>query len=171
MTTKEKPIDVIIRSETANDGPPIHTLLTEAFPEPVEAPLVDRLRADGDLVYSLVAERAGRIVGYAGFSVMIAPFRALGLGPVAVAEGERRQGIAAALILEGLKMARADTWHAVFVLGSPSYYSRFGFSVDAAAGFESRYAGPYLMALGLREKGLPQSSGRVDYAPAFASVD
>jgi putative acetyltransferase len=83
---------------------------------------------------------------------MRAPFRALGLAPVSVLPDRQRSGIGSALIL-----------------GSPAFYRRFGFDPDLARGFQSPYAGPYLMALPLRGA-LPATSGAVAYAPAFAAL-
>ncbi len=101
------------------------------------------------------------------FSRMSAPFRALGLAPVAVLPDWRRNGIAARLIEDGIKQAQKDNWVGIIVLGEPGYYKRFGFSVAKAEKFESPYAGPYLMALALQGNDLPCQSGRIDYAPAF----
>jgi putative acetyltransferase len=50
--------DVLIRPEVATDAAAIATLLREAFEGPDEAALVDRLRADGDMVLALVAVTA-----------------------------------------------------------------------------------------------------------------
>ena len=65
---------------------------------------------------------------------------------------------------------RADGWEAVFVLGDPAYYERFGFSVAAAAGFASPYAGPYFMALGLNDGIIAPRTGRLAYARAFQDL-
>ena len=129
-----------------------------------------QLRKDGDAVISLIAVEGGNVVGHVMFSRMSAPFRALGLAPVSVDPHWRNQGIAARLIEEGLKQAKATGWEGIFVVGDPAYYQRFGFSANAAEGFESPYAGPYLMVLALNEDGLPSRSGRIDYAPAFSSL-
>ncbi|MGZ8361809.1 MAG: GNAT family N-acetyltransferase, partial [Allosphingosinicella sp.] len=135
---------VILRPEQPADRAAIAALVEHAFGQPDEARLIARLRADGDLVLSLVADDGGTILGHVALSLMAAPFRALGLAPVAVAPGHQRQGIAAALIREALDRARADGWGGVFVLGDPAYYRRFGFSPDLASGFDSPYAGRYL---------------------------
>jgi putative acetyltransferase len=160
-----------IRSELPGDLQFLHSILLDAFPGPDEARLVDRLRDNRDLVYSLVATRDNLIIGYAGFSKLVAPFRALGLAPVAVAENSRRQGVAEALITKGLELARLEGWQGVFVYGNPNYYERFGFSTEMARKYQSPYAGPYLMALGLQTNGLPTLEGHIDYAPAFAGMD
>ena len=68
-----------IRLEAPGDYSAIRDVVTAAFGRAVEADLVDRLRAEGDSVISLVAVESGRIVGHVLFSRMIAPFRALGL--------------------------------------------------------------------------------------------
>lgn len=158
---------MILRPETPSDFPAVHRLHAACFETGAEAGLVDRLREDGDAVISLVAEIEGAVAGHVMFSRMRAPFPALGLAPVSVAAPWRRRAIAARLIEAGLDRAREAGWRGVFVLGDPAYYSRFGFSAEAAAGFESPYAGPYLMALSLDGEPLPAGSGRVDYAPAF----
>ena len=159
-----------IRTEIPADRDAIHAIHCAAFPTVAEADLVDRLRADGDAMVSLVAVESGTIVGHVMFSRMAAPFRALGLAPVAVLEAHRRKGIAARLIEEGLKRAAQDGWEGVFVLGDYHYYGRFGFTAEAAAPFVSPYAGPHFMALALNAKTLPARSGRVDYASAFAAL-
>jgi putative acetyltransferase len=159
-----------LRAEQVGDRQAIRDLHAACFPTVAEADLVERLHDAGDIAISLVAEEEGRSVGHALFSPVTAPFRALGLAPVAVAEGSRRQGIAARLIEQGLARAKEAGWEGVFVLGEPRYYERFGFSVESAAGFASPYAGPYFMALAL-QGALPHHAGRVDYAPAFATLD
>ena len=141
-----------------------------AFPTPAEADLVDQLRLDGDAIISLVAVDGNDVMGHVLFSTMTAPFKALGLAPVSVESGMRRRGIAARLIEEGIRDAKSAGWEAIFVLGDPAYYQRFGFSAKEAELFNSPYAGPYLMVLALNEGGLPASSGRVEYAPAFAAL-
>jgi putative acetyltransferase len=160
---------MIVRPERADQEGAIRRLLVEAFPTPAEADLVERLRREGDARIALVAVEQDRILGHALFSAMSAPFPSLGLAPVAVVPDRRRQGIAAALIEEGIRRSREAGFAAVFVLGDPAYYGRFGFRSDAAAGFASPFAGPALMALDLNGAGLPLRTGPVAYAPAFSS--
>jgi putative acetyltransferase len=52
---------------------------------------------------------------------------------------------------------------AVFVLGNPAYYGRFGFRADHPSGFESPYVGPHLMALALGRGEWPANSGKLGY--------
>ena len=159
-----------IRFEIKTDFTDVRDLHLSAFPAAEESDLVDALRRDGDAVLSLVATDSG-VIGHVMFSRMKAPFKALGLAPVAVLVDYRRQGIADGLIRAGLVQAKRDGWEAVFVLGSPDYYTRFGFDVALAAGFQSPYAGPYLMVLALQDSGLPTTVGEVSYARAFDELD
>lgn len=159
-----------IRHEAEADAAAIRRLLARSFPTAAEADLVERLRAEGDLMLALVAEDAGEVVGYAAFSVMSAPFVAVGLAPVAVDVDNRRKGIATAMILTGLGELRAIGVEAAFVLGEPAYYTRFGFDAAAAAGFETPYAGPFFMVASLAASKLPASTGAVAYPAAFADL-
>ncbi len=160
-----------IRLETEADLLGIRAIEEQAFSTRMEADLVDRLRADGDLVFSLVALVDDAIVGHAVFSRMRMPAATLGLGPVAVLTRHRRRGIAANLIREGLRRAREEGWKGVFVVGNADYYSRFGFDSALAAGFASLYAGPHLLALALQSDGLPSDAGSLEYPAAFAALE
>ena len=55
----------------------VRKLLTASFPTPAEADLVERLRADHDLLLALIAWDASGIAGYVAFSQMHAPFVAV----------------------------------------------------------------------------------------------
>jgi putative acetyltransferase len=159
-----------LRDESSGDHDAIRKLHLTSFPRPGEADLVDQLRRDGDVVISLIAIEGGTLTGHVVFSKMAAPFRALGLGPVAVLPDWRRRGIAAALVREGIKRAGYEGWAGIFLLGDPNYYRRFGFESKHADGFESPYAGPHFMALPLNSDELPLRFGRIDYAPAFSAL-
>jgi putative acetyltransferase len=162
---------MIVRAETPSDIAAIRATEEAAFRRLGEARLVDELRSAGDATLSLVAVEDERVVGHVMFSRTEAPFRALGLGPVAVVPDRQHEGIGRRLIREGLARAQADGWQGVFVLGDPAYYRRFGFDVVRAGGFRSRYAGPYLMVVALGTDDLPTRSGRIEYAPAFAGLE
>ena len=159
--------EYLIRPETDGDREGIAGLLLAAFPTSFEARLVQQLRKDCDVVFSLVAVEASDVIGHALFSRLRAPNAALSLAPVAVATS-RRRGIAAAMIEAGLERARAEWWAAVVVLGDPSYYRRFGFGREAVRRMSCRYAGPGLMGLGLSGAGL--EGPRIEHASAFSSI-
>lgn len=161
---------MLIRDEQPADAAAIRALLEIVFPQPDEAKLVDQLRRDGDVAVSLVAVENGAPVGHVLLSPMTAPFRAVGLAPLAVAPHRQGAGIGGQLVRAALARAKADGWQGVFVVGDPDYYRRFGFEPELAAGFASPYAGPYLMALALGPA-LPTTTGEVAYAPAFAGLE
>lgn len=159
-----------VRAEVPADRPAVRHVLETAFARRDEANLVDRLRADGDAAFSLVAITEVGVAGHVLFSPMTAPFRALALAPVAVLPERQRSGIGSALVREGLRRAGSQGWRAVFVLGEPAYYRRFGFDAEPARGFASPFAGPFLMVLPLGGP-LPARSGALVHAPAFAAVE
>ena len=94
---------------------------------------------------------------------------ALSLAPVAVLPQAQGRGIGAALIRGGLARAGRAGWHAVFVLGDPAYYARFGFSVEAASGYDCAYAGAHFMVLRLADAPIP-ATGRIAYPAPFAAL-
>ena len=157
-----------IRHERVDEIDAIRRLLIAAFGGPAEAKLVDGLREDGALALAPVAEDAGDAVGYVAYSPLKSPSRALALAPLAVMPGRQREGIGAALIAEALRHVRAGGWGFVFVVGAPDYYGRFGFTPEAAAGFDCLYAGPYFMALQLSDD--PVGAAPVIYSERFAAT-
>jgi putative acetyltransferase len=162
-------VNTTLRTAGPEDHAAIRRVHLEAFPTAAEADLVERLRRDGDAAVELVADHDGAAIGHVMLSAMQAPFPALGLGPVGVLAAHRGQGVAERLIRNALRRAREGGWRAVFVLGDPAYYRRFGFRAEHAAGFECAWSGPCLMALPL-EGTMPATRGRIDYAPAFADL-
>jgi putative acetyltransferase len=159
-----------IRDESPQDRQAIYQVISSAFGQSAEAKLVEKLRIAGDSVISLVAEEGGQIIGHVLLSRMEAPFRALALAPVSVVPTRQRCGIGSALIKEAVNRARSEGWAAIFVLGDPKYYERFGFDRDAAAAFNSPYAGPHFMILKLSPS-LAATTGELHHAPAFAGLE
>lgn len=159
---------VEITPETEADRRAIHLLTSTAFGQTAEADLIDALRAEGALALSLTARLGRAYLGQVAFSQLGAPFPAWALAPVSVRKCCRGQGIAAALIREGIARARAAGIAALFVLGDPKYYARFGFSARAARGFDCPWSGPYLQLLPL--SGAPLGTGALHYAAAFSAL-
>ena len=162
---------LIIRAERADDKDAIRAITAAAFAgEPhsdgSEPAIIDRLRADGDLVLSLVAEEDGRIIGHCAFSrVTISDGAAewYGLGPVSVLPERQGRRVGAQTIRHGLRELASLGARGVVLLGDPAYYRRFGFEPDSAL----TYPGPppqYFQRLVLA--GQPPT-GVVRYAKAF----
>jgi putative acetyltransferase len=160
-----------IRAEQSDDAVSIASLVALAFKgvrhsNGNEAQIVDRLRDEGMLTISLVAEEGWDILGHVAFSPVTIEDRTpgwFGLGPVAVTPGRQRHGIGAALIEAGLAKLHQLGAGGCVVLGEPTYYVRFGFAHDPALA----YPGPppkYLQRLVFAGEA---PRGRVRYAAAF----
>jgi putative acetyltransferase len=159
-----------VRDESPRDWKAVYQVVSSAFGQSAEAELVKELRETGDSVVSLVADEDGQIVGHVLLSKMDAPFPALALAPVSVIPTRQRSGIGSALVKRAVNRARSEGWAAIFVLGDPNYYERFGFDSEAAAGFTSPYAGRHFMVLKL-SLSLPATTGELRHAPAFVALD
>ena len=132
-------VPLTIRPETPADREAISEVTKAAFEtlaisDHTEQFIVEALRAAGALTVSLVAERAGQVVGHIAFSpVTIADGTPgwCGLGPVSVLPAYQRQGIGSALIREGLAELRRLGARGCCLVGHPDYYPRFGFEHPA----------------------------------------
>lgn len=129
---------MLIRPEQPTDQTAIDRVTERAFAarshtNHAEAAIVRALREDGDLTVSLVAHVGGRLAGHIAFSPITIDGRHrnwFGLGPLAVHPDEQRRGIGSALVGRGLEALRARAAAGCVVLGSPDFYSRFGFTSD-----------------------------------------
>jgi putative acetyltransferase len=165
---------IVIRPER-DERHRIFAIHAAAFGREDEAVLVDRLREDRDILLSLMAVDDGEAVGNVILSRMDAeadgvPIRAVALAPIGVLPARQKQGIGGELVRSAIEWARDTGQDAIFLLGDPGYYGRFGFSAEMAAPFASPYAGPYLQALFPGKAFQLPKSGRADYAPAFAAL-
>ncbi|MGK2285218.1 GNAT family N-acetyltransferase [Pedomonas sp. V897] len=138
-----------IRQTTADDRPEIETLLDAAFGPDRHTRTAYRLREGSVPVAELcfVARREdGQCGGHLCGSIEFWPIEvacrtsgrvltALLLGPIAVAEECRGQGLGGQLIQRGLETAERLGYPLVILVGDPEYYSRFGFSNAATGGW------------------------------------
>jgi putative acetyltransferase len=163
-----------IRPEGPADTDAIRRVLEAAFPTPAEARLVERLRASGHLLISLVAEEDGIIVGHIAFSPVgvdgaTVEGTGVGLAPLAVLPDHQRRGIGSRLIRDGLEACERAGYGFVVVLGAPALYRRFGFDRADRRGLGNEYdAGEEFMALELRQGAIPEAGGIVRFGPEFA---
>jgi putative acetyltransferase len=160
----------MIRHAAPADHPAIRAVISAAFGQADEADLVERLRADGDVVFELVEEDEGEIVGHILYSRLWADNVNLyaALAPLAVRPDRQRAGVGKRLTRASLDAAREFGAYAVIVLGHPDYYPKFGFSPQAAAKVSSPYsASPAFMALALEDGALDEPV-LVAYPAAFS---
>jgi putative acetyltransferase len=168
---------VIIRLENAvraGDCAAIRSVNQSAFGGSDEADLVDKLRAAGDALLSLVAEVNGRVAGHALFSriwneMPARPVPAVALAPVAVLPEHQNQGMGRRLIRHGLDWLRGRGEEIIVVVGHPGYYPRFGFSSEMAQSLEAPFsvAPEAFMAMELIPGALDGIRGKLRYPASF----
>ena len=164
-----------VRPERPDDAPAVRRIHEAAFLQPDEADLVDALRRGADYI-GLVAERDGAVVGHIAFSPMTfdarPDLRVSGLAPMAVLPEHQRGGVGSALVRDGLAACQRAGVDAVFVLGHPIYYPRFGFTPAADRGIASTYDVPReaFRVTELRAGALHGVSGIVRYHAAFDAL-
>jgi len=165
----------VIRDEAAGDAPAVRAVLEEAFASPLEAGIVDALRAACSDRLSLVAEGDGGIVGHILFTpaeidAAEGVLRGYGLAPMAVRPAWQRRGIGSALIAEGTRRLRDAGVPYVIVLGHPEYYPRFGFERASRHGVRCQWPGvpdEAFMLLVLDPAVAPRLAGLARYRPEF----
>ena len=173
----------LVRPSTPEDVGPIRALTAAAFAsathsappadgtdDPGEAALVVWLLEDPTAIpeLSLVAEQDGELVGHViGSRGHVDDVPAVGVGPVSVHPDRQGQGVGSTLMSAVLGAARALDEPVVVLLGSPEYYSRFGFGAASALGIAAPDPewGDYFQALALGTGPVP--SGTFRYAEPF----
>ena len=162
-----------LRPEQVGDRAQISELVRRAFDNRAEEPnLVDLIRERGNARLATVAEDAGVLVGYVLASplnlVPRSPLNCLAIAPVAVIPERQGEGIGSQLIHHAIDLARDDGIDALFLLGHPSYYPRFGF---APTHIGNEYgATDAFMALELRKGCLDGISATAKYVKEFSDV-
>ena len=128
--------DLTIRLEKREDRNAIWQLTKDAFDgRPYaggdEQDVIDRLRAAGALVVSLVAMEGDTLVGQASFSpaeLSSGKGTWFALGPISVAPDHQGRGIGGKLIEAGIEAIGKLRASGCILTGDPSYYSRHGFA-------------------------------------------
>ena len=162
-----------IRTETPADFEAIRAVHAEAFaPSPVEAKLVDDLRADGALVTDLclVATEGDAVIGHIAFSraTLDSGHEILVLAPMGVLPQYQRQAVGMQLIGQSMRRAVLTDFPLVSVLGHPEYYPRFGFEPARPLGLDPPFdvSDQAWMARKL-PRYTEEARGTVRYAQAF----
>lgn len=167
-----------VREEQPGDAAEIASITRAAFQSigedgRAEVRILDALRGD-PATLSLVVERPGTLIGHALFTRIEllgdADWSAMALGPVSVRPSQQRSGVGRKLIEAGIERCRASGHSALFVLGDPEYYARFGFAPAAKHGFSATFDAPVnaFQVLALHEGSLTGRSGELRYDDAFS---
>jgi putative acetyltransferase len=132
---------MMIRAYLPGDMAAVRQVVTEAFGDEGEtvAALTDDLRV-GHARAELVAELDGAVVGHVLLSrswvdARKALVEVLVLSPLSVAPSHQRRGVGTALLEAAVARARELGAPAVFLEGSPAYYSGRGFEPATPRGF------------------------------------
>lgn len=172
---------MIIRPETKEDFGQIYDLVKTAFQtakvaDGDEQDFVNRLRAGGNYIpeLALVAEKNDRLIGHIMLTKTCVinenstdkdyKFEALLLAPLAVLLEHRDQGVGSRLVNASMALAKDLGHSAVFLVGDPAYYHRFGFKPTAPYGIRPKSDIPeqYVMVHELVPDALNGVNGTVD---------
>jgi putative acetyltransferase len=174
---------VRVRQERPDDVDAIRAEQAAAFRRPgapdgevpMEAPLVDELRADAQAwipELSLVAvDTDDRVVAHVVCSrAWVGDGRqpVLGLGPIGVLPDLQGDGIGSALVRAAIAKAEERHEPLIGLLGNPAYYRRFGFvpSTDHGIDPPDPTWGEFFQVRPLADHE-PTITGTFRYAPAF----
>ncbi|MGA2003831.1 MAG: N-acetyltransferase [Terriglobales bacterium] len=163
---------ILIRDEEPCDREQARKVNEAAFGRSDEADLIDRLRVEGAVLLSLVAEVDGQIIGHILFSRMTVetaqkPVAAVSLAPMAVLPQHQGRKVGSQLVRRGLARLCDRGEHIVIVVGHKQYYPRFGFSSEKARKLASPFPPEAFMALELSDDALAGIQGAVRYPSAF----
>jgi putative acetyltransferase len=164
-----------IRPEETSDADGIRALNRAAFQGEAEASLVDLLRERGRNIVSLVAVENEHVVGQVLFTEVsitpVAPFKGVGLAPMAVLPSWQNRGIVTQLGHKGLALCRELGYDFAVVLGHTQFYPRFGFKKASDFGIGNDYDldDPF-MALEFKPGVLGSFMGVVHYVPEFSET-
>ena len=168
---------MIIRQENPSEFQEIYDLVKVAFQtakvaDGNEQDYVNKLREGSNYIpeLALVAEADGRIVGHimltkTYITAVDSKFEELLLAPLSVALEYRNRGVGSKLVLESFDLAKKLGYKAVFVVGDPAYYGRFGFKSITLFGIKHYppIPDPYVMAYELTPGALSDVTGTCNF--------
>jgi predicted N-acetyltransferase YhbS len=124
--------ELTLVNETAANAAEIEALLNRAFGPGRFAKVSERVREIADFApeLSFCAIEAGKVVGVVRmWRIKVADQPAVFLGPLAVEESERRNGLGAQLVERACQAAKAAGEPAVLLVGDVPYFHRVGFAI------------------------------------------
>lgn len=177
-------MNIIIRKELENDHTEVKEMIKKSFEtaehtDNNEHNLVEKLRKSDNFIeeLSLVAEKDGKIIGHVMSTRLDIvsnnkSYISLALAPLSVHPDFQRMGVGTLLIKETFNVAKELEYGSIFVLGSDTYYPKFGFEKSTNFGISAPFDVPseYFMAIELNEDALKNVSGNLVYAKEFSEV-
>ena len=114
----------------------------------------------------LVAEENGQLIGHILLTPLPVPgapegLRGLMAAPLCVRLEDRNRGLGGQLLHEGGRRAAELGYNALFLVGDPEYYGRYGFRNAVSLGFQnaSGVPDPFLLARSLNPDGFQEAGG------------
>lgn len=168
---------MIIRQELTKDFGEIYELVKTAFQTAKvsngkEQDFVNQLRSSDEYIpeLALVVEEDGKLIGHIMLTKTYivngsSKFETLLLAPISVVLEYRNRGIGVKLVNESFRLAREKGYTAVFLVGDPAYYHRFGFKSSVNFGVKQMHNIPdeNVMACELIPNALRGISGIIDF--------
>jgi putative acetyltransferase len=163
-----------IREEKQEDYDAVRVVNDQAFGQPEEGRIVDKLREACKETISLVAVSGEKIVGHIFFSPVAINHEdtnviGMGLAPMAVLPEFQKQGIGSLLVKEGIRRIKEDCPF-IIVLGHEHYYPRFGFERASIYGLKAQWEGvpdEAFMVMILNKSAMTGVSGVAKYRSEF----
>ena len=161
----------MIREAQESDLETVLNLIHSSFSNKAESDLVKQLISDNDVLLNLVIESSNTIIGNVVVSkVTMEPDMGLfcgGVAPLSVLPERQSSGIGSQLMKEAIKKSNEMGMDALFLLGDPDYYKRFGFNIS---NLKSDYRVEHFQELELTRNCLVNLKSKVTYANAFLSL-
>ena len=161
----------MIRQTQESDLKEVFNLIHSSFSNKAESDLVKQLISDGDVLINLVVESSDTIIGNVVVSqITMEPDIGLfcgGVAPVSVVPDQQSSGVGSKLMTAAINESKKMGIDALFLLGDPNYYKRFGFVVST---FKNDYSVENFRELELTEDCLVNIKSKVTYANAFLNL-
>ncbi len=164
-----------IRKEEQKDYDKIRIVNDQAFGQPDEGRIVDKLRESCKEIVSLVAVSDNEIIGHIFFSPVTIEtqtgfVKGMGLAPMAVLPEFQNRGVGSMLVNEGVRIIENMSCPFVIVLGHETYYPRFGFERASKFGLKCQWDGmpdDAFMVMIIDESAMKGISGIAKYRDEF----
>ena len=161
----------MIREAQESDLEEVFNLIHSAFGNRAESDLVKQLISDGDVLINLLVESLDTIIGNVVVSkITMEPDIGLfcgGVAPVSVVPDQQSSGVGSKLMTAAINESKKMGMDALFLLGDPNYYKRFGFVVST---LKNDYSVKNFQELELTEDCLVNIKSKVTYANAFLNL-
>ena len=159
------------RETKESDLEEVFNLIHAAFGNRSESDLVKQLISDGDVLINLLVESSDTIIGNVIVSkITMEPDIGLfcgGVAPVSVLPDHQSSGLGCKLMTAAINESNKMGIDALFLLGDPNYYQRFGFVVST---FKNDYSVENFQELELTKNCLVNIKSKVTYANAFLNL-